>query len=80
MMCARHNVAAGPDGRCALCHREDRVRDEVNVKHDDRRVHRRIRVVIAIVACVATYAILMAWLDTTPAPRRQAASSEASVP
>ena len=68
MQCATHGIAGGQDGRCALCHRESRVRDEAHVRRGDRRIHKVLRVVIAIVAFVATYALLMALLDTTSVP------------
>jgi hypothetical protein len=68
MKCERHGLVVGPDGRCALCHRGDRA----ETRHTDRRIHRGLRVLIAILAGVATYALLMALLDTRrPAAREQ---------
>jgi hypothetical protein len=74
MLCPRHGIAAGPDGRCALCHRRDRAGDDVVVRQVDRRIHRVLRLMIAIIACGTTYVLLMAWLDTTaPEPPRRSA-------
>jgi hypothetical protein len=75
MLCERHRLAAGPDGRCALCHRAERVHAETEVRHGDRRFHRTLRVVVGIAACLATYALLMALFDT----RRPTGSSERRV-
>ena len=61
-------MAGGPDGKCALCHRSERVRGEVQTRGGDRRIHRVLRVVIALIAFMTTYALLMALLDTTHAP------------
>ena len=79
MGCTRHGLATGPDGRCALCHRTDRAVDCANVRQDDRRIHPRLRVLIALAACVAAYATLMAWLDTAP-PRRGPSGTQEEAP
>jgi hypothetical protein len=60
MRCARHGLAAGPNGECALCHRGERA----EVRGTDRRIHRGLRVVIAIITGVTTYVLLMAAFDT----------------
>ena len=64
MLCERHRLAAGPDGGCALCHRAARVHEQTEVRRGDRRFRRGLRVVVGVVACLATYALLMALLDT----------------
>jgi hypothetical protein len=67
--CRVHGVAAGPDGRCALCATVER-----NAAH--RRSARRFRPIarfaVAVVAFVFAFAWLLAVFDTKPAPREPA--------
>jgi hypothetical protein len=63
MLCEAHGLAAGPDGRCALCHR----RDQAVVRASKRRrdpVRRAAILVVALVAGIAAFALLLALLDT----------------
>jgi len=75
MVCARHRLAAGPDGRCVLCRRAERAVVHASTRQLDRRIHRRLRLFIACVACVAAYATLMALVDTSPRPGGRAPPS-----
>jgi hypothetical protein len=68
MVCERHGIAAGPDGRCTLCRREGKIHEQASVRHADRRFHRGLHVLVGVVACVATYALLMALFDTRRPP------------
>jgi hypothetical protein len=63
MQCERHAIAAGPDGRCALCRRDERALERaIQRGHDPAR--RLAVIVLAIVAAVATFAVVGALLDT----------------
>ncbi|HEY8090390.1 MAG TPA: hypothetical protein VIF09_21160 [Polyangiaceae bacterium] len=63
MQCERHGMAAGPDGRCALCGREERaLATAVNRGRDPAR--RVAIVIVAIMAAVAAFALAGAVLDT----------------
>jgi hypothetical protein len=63
VQCARHGLATGPDGLCALCHRDERAIERTIARgHDPAR---RIAVVlVAIMAAVATFFLVGALLDT----------------
>jgi hypothetical protein len=62
MQCARHGLATGPDGQCALCHREERAIQHARHRHDPART---IAVVlVAIMAAVATFFLVGSVLDT----------------
>lgn len=63
MRCARHGLATGPDGQCALCHRQDRAIERATTRGRDPA--RKIAiVVVAIMAAVATFFLVGALLDT----------------
>ncbi len=63
MPCERHRLASGPDGRCALCKRDERARKRALARGSDPA--RRIAIVVlAIMAAVATFALAGALLDT----------------
>ncbi len=63
MQCARHGLATGPDGQCALCHRRDRAIERATTRGRDPA--RKIAiVVVAIMAAVATFFLVGALLDT----------------
>jgi fatty acid desaturase len=63
MRCETHGLAAGPDGRCALCHRRDR--DLARPTKRGRDPFRRAAIVIvAVAAGIAALALLLALFDT----------------
>jgi hypothetical protein len=63
MQCARHGLAAGPDGQCALCHRQERAIERATKRGRDPARKLAI-VVVAIMAAVATFFLVGALLDT----------------
>jgi hypothetical protein len=63
MQCARHGLAAGPDGRCALCRRDERAIQRATRRGRDPARQVAI-VVVAIMAAVATFFLVGALLDT----------------
>lgn len=61
--CERHGLAMGPEGRCVVCRRE--LRDKLaGLPPDERRLRTGIRWGIALLAGIATFALLLALLDT----------------
>ena len=63
MRCERHGLAAGPDGTCALCHRERRAFFRALVRRHDPA--RRIAIVVVGVAVgIAVFVLLTAFFDT----------------
>ena len=63
MQCKRHSLAMGPDGRCVMCRRQERAIERAMGRGRDPA--RRFAVVLlAIVAAVATFALVGALLDT----------------
>jgi hypothetical protein len=63
MQCAHHGLATGPDGRCALCHRDERAIERATTRGRDRA--RTVAIVlVAIMAAVATFFLVGAVLDT----------------
>jgi hypothetical protein len=63
VQCKRHAIAAAPDGRCVLCRRQERAIDRAMQRGRDPA--RRLAIVlVAIVAALATFAIVGALLDT----------------
>ncbi len=63
MQCARHGIAAGPGGRCVLCQR--REQELARVVSRGRDVARAIAiVVVALMAALATFALVGALADT----------------
>lgn len=63
MLCAHHGLATGPDGRCALCRRQERAIARAIARGRDPA--RKIAiVVVAIMAAVATFFLVGALLDT----------------
>jgi hypothetical protein len=63
MQCVRHGLATGPDGRCALCHRDERAIDRAASRGRDPA--RTVAIVlVAIMAAVATFFLVGAVLDT----------------
>ncbi|HTB75155.1 MAG TPA: hypothetical protein VK762_18020 [Polyangiaceae bacterium] len=63
MQCAHHGLATGPDGRCALCHRQDRAIERATSRGRDPA--RKVAIVlVAIMAAVATFFLVGALLDT----------------
>jgi hypothetical protein len=40
------------------------AKTESDIRHGDRRIHKAVRLLIAVIACIATYALLMALFDT----------------
>jgi hypothetical protein len=65
MPCAVHGIAAGPDGRCALCNAHER---SVAHRASSRRWRPVARVVVALVAGVVVFAWLLATFDTKKRP------------
>jgi hypothetical protein len=63
MQCAHHGLATGPDGRCSLCHRQDRAIERATSRGRDPARTVAI-VVVAIMAAVATFFLVGALLDT----------------
>jgi hypothetical protein len=63
MRCERHGLVAGPDGACALCHRETRAfLRAVARRHDPAR---KIAIVmVGLVVGIVTFVILTALFDT----------------
>jgi len=59
MQCAHHGLATGPDGQCALCHRDERA---VMRGRDPART--LAIVLVAIMAAIATFFLVGAVLDT----------------
>jgi hypothetical protein len=63
VQCVRHGLAIGPDGRCALCHRDERAIERATTRGRDPA--RRFAIaVVAIMAAVATFFLVGALLDT----------------
>jgi len=63
VQCERHGLATGPDGKCALCHRQERDVDRALTRGRDPA--RRVAiVVVAIVAAVAAFLVAGAFFDT----------------
>jgi hypothetical protein len=63
MQCAHHGLATGPDGQCALCHRDERaIRRAVMRGCDPART--LAIVLVAIMAAIATFFLVGAVLDT----------------
>jgi hypothetical protein len=63
MQCAHHGLATGPDGRCALCRRQDRAIERATSRGRDPA--RKVAIiVVAIMAAVATFFLVGALLDT----------------
>jgi hypothetical protein len=63
MTCAHHGLATGPDGKCALCLRRDRVIERATRRGRDPA--RKVAVVVvAIMAAIATFFLVGALLDT----------------
>lgn len=75
--CERHDLAAGPDGQCALCHRVDHAGEAALVRKRDRAFRTPLKVVVAVLAGLATFGALLARFDTDPkdAPRAAADAS-----
>ncbi len=74
MRCARHGLASGPDGRCALCRTRDRVLATAASGSSDP-LRRVAVIVVALAALVAAYALITSVVDTRPAgvaPAREA--------
>jgi hypothetical protein len=63
MQCERHGLAAGPDGKCALCHREGR-KFEVAVVRQNDRARKVAIVVVSLVAGIAAFILLTVIFDT----------------
>ena len=63
MRCETHGLAAGEDGRCALCRSHER---RVAHRASERRWRPLARVVVAIVAGLFVFAWLLAVFDTQP--------------
>ncbi len=63
MQCAHHGLATGPDGRCALCQRQERAIERATARGRDPA--RKVAIaVVAIMAAVATFFLVGALLDT----------------
>jgi hypothetical protein len=63
MQCAHHGLAAGPDGRCVLCHRDQRAIERAVTRGRDPARAAAI-VLVALMAAVATFFLVGAVLDT----------------
>jgi hypothetical protein len=63
MQCERHGIATGPDGRCALCHRQERAIAKATTRGRDPLRAIAI-VVVALMAAIATFFLVGAMLDT----------------
>jgi len=63
MQCVRHGLATGPDERCALCVRDERARERALTRRRDTARTVAI-VVVALMAAIATFSLVGAWLDT----------------
>lgn len=64
MRCPRHDVAAGPDGRCVLCRRQvTEAEDKVRAQNFDRSSRRVARFVVAVAAGIATFVLLLVLFD-----------------
>jgi hypothetical protein len=67
MQCERHGLAAGPDGLCAICRREQRAFSSAVARRYDPA--RKIAViVVAVLAGIVVFVLLTALLDTTDLP------------
>lgn len=76
--CKRHDLAAGPDGRCVVCRRELEAGEAARVRKDDRPVRLVAKVIVGLVAGVATFFLLLSIFDTAPEqPTRPAADAQA---
>ena len=63
MQCARHGLAAAPDGRCALCRRRERALEGATSRTSDPA--RKVAIlVVSLMAAVATFFLAGALLDT----------------
>jgi hypothetical protein len=80
MRCERHGLAAGPDGRCALCHRPEAVASQAAAHQGDRTARRVAKVVVAVVAGIAVFALLLALFDTRNAAREPPAIGAIDAP
>ena len=63
MQCERHGLAAGPDGECALCRREQRAFLRAVARRQDP-VRRVAIVVVAVLVGVVVFVLLTAVMDT----------------
>jgi hypothetical protein len=63
MQCPRHGIATGPDGRCVLCHRQERAIVKATTRGRDPARAIAI-VVVALMAAIATFFLVGAVLDT----------------
>ncbi len=64
--CARHDLAKGPDGLCALCRRDLQHAGEVSrVRQSDRLPRLIAKLVLGGVAGVATFFLMLALFDTS---------------
>ena len=64
MKCERHGLAAGPDGRCVVCHRPDAMTVRLRAERADRALRRIAKIAVAVVAGFAAFAALLALCDT----------------
>jgi hypothetical protein len=64
--CERHGLAVGPRGRCVICRREHNERLASLDEQGHRRARSAARIVVAVAAGLATFALILAWLDTRP--------------
>jgi hypothetical protein len=64
MRCDQHDLAAGPDGRCTLCGREDALKGRVQSEREDRTIRGVAKIVVAAMAGLVVFAALLALCDT----------------
>jgi hypothetical protein len=63
MRCERHDLAAGPDGRCALCRREEQALSRAMGRRRDPA--RRVAIVVlGILVGAVVFVLLTAVFDT----------------
>jgi hypothetical protein len=74
MFCDKHNLAAGPDGKCALCRRLDRKLERAGRSGRDP-ARRAAIVVVGLFAAVAAYAWIASIVDTQPSRAEPAADA-----
>ena len=64
MKCERQGLAAGPDGRCGVCHRPYALTGRLRAEREDRALRRIAKIAVAVGAGFAAFAALLALCDT----------------
>ena len=76
--CEKHDLANGPDGRCALCHRDLMAGQAALVRKNDRLPRTLAKIAIGVAAGLATFVLLLVLLDTSDEPSEGGSARDAS--